>query len=130
MNLLLIALLVLFALFLLLQLYPVYSSYKARGKEIPQLTGVVSDEVLQNKRYLLYFWSPRCGMCRGMTPIIEKLTKERNDIAKIDAAQHPESARALGVMGTPALVLIEDGKISKTVLGAKPENVILQMLTD
>ncbi len=128
MDFLLVILIILSILFLVFQLYPLFTGYKARGKKIPQLAGVVSDAVQQKERYLLYFWAPQCGMCRGMTPIIEKLIGERDDLAKIDAAEHPEFARALGVLGTPALVLVEQGTISKVTLGAKSEKSILNII--
>ena len=129
MNLPMIAFIIMTVLFSLFLLYPVMISFKARGKKITDITGVVPESVQQQKRYVLYFWAPVCGMCRGMTPIIDKLINQRADVAKIDASQHPESARALGVLGTPALVLVEEGTISKVSLGAKSEKVILNMLS-
>jgi len=129
MNLPMIAFIIVTAISSAFLLYPVAMSFKARGKKISELTGIVPDSVQQQERYALYFWAPVCGMCRGMTPIIDKLISQRDDVAKIDASQHPESARALGVLGTPALVLVEEGTISKVSLGAKSEKVILKMLS-
>ena len=129
MNLVLIALALVSFIFSIFLLYPVLASYKARGKRITKLSGIIPESILNKESYALYFWAPVCGMCRGMTPIIDELIEQRDDLAKIDASQYPESARALGVLGTPALVLVRDGGIAKVSLGGKSEKVILKMLS-
>lgn len=116
------------AMLLLFQLYPLYVSHHSRGKAAPELDGVIPKELLTTERYSLYFWSPQCGMCPNMTCVIEKLSQERNDLAKVDAVKHAELAHKMGVMGTPALVLIENGKIANISLGAKTEKRILSLL--
>lgn len=116
------------AMLLLFQLYPLLVSRRSCGKKAPRLAGLVSDNILKNKRYTLYFWSPQCGMCPSMTHVIDKLSKERNDLAKVDAVQHAELAHQMGVMGTPALVFIENGRIENIALGAKTERRILSLL--
>ncbi|MEE9352048.1 MAG: thioredoxin family protein [Thiotrichaceae bacterium] len=127
MNLLLTLLITLSILFLLFQLYPLFSSYKAQGKKVPVLEGVVPEALYQKDCYLLYFWAPQCGMCRGMSSIVDKLMNERDNLGKVDASEHPQISRDVGVMGTPALVIIEKGIVSKVTLGAKSEKAIRQM---
>jgi len=99
-----------------------------KGKKIPRLSGVVSETVLNQKAYLIYLWSPSCGMCRNMTPMIDTLSQQREDVAKIDVSQHSETAKALGVLGTPAIVLIENGVIKQVSLGIKTKDTILKLL--
>ena len=128
MNPLPIILIAIAALFLLFQLYPLFTSLQARGKKIPQLMGVVSESVQKQPHYLLYFWAPQCGMCKGMTQVIKKLIDTHNNLAIVNAAEHPEPAKALGVMGTPALVVIENGVIMNVMLGAKTEKAVVKLL--
>ncbi len=116
------------ALFLLYQLYPLYRSRQMRGHQVSQLSGIVPDSVLGKPRYLLYFWAPQCGMCRGMTPVVDRLQQQHEELVKIDASQHPDIAHELGVMGTPALVVVKQGAIEKVMLGAKSEGAILKLL--
>ncbi|CAA6828697.1 MAG: Unknown protein [uncultured Thiotrichaceae bacterium] len=117
------------AMLLLFQLYPLLVSRRSCGKKAPELEGLVSDNLLKNKRYSLYFWAPQCGTCPNMTHIVDKLSQERNDLAKIDAVKHAELAHQMGVMGTtPALVFIENGHIENIALGAKTEKRILSLL--
>ena len=98
----------------------------ARGKKIAELSGVVPDDLLQKERYLLYLWAPSCGMCRGMSPIIDSMIETRDDVAKIDVAKFTDEAKALGVMGTPALIVVEKGVIANVALGAKSEKAIVK----
>ncbi len=128
MNSLLIIALLVAALILLYQLYPLLGSFRVRGREVPPLSGVVPESLVSKPRYVLYFWAPQCSMCRSMTPIIERLGQQRDDLVKIDASQFPEAARALGVLGTPALVLVKKNVIEKVSLGARSEKSILKLL--
>ena len=67
-------------------------------------------------------------MCRGMTPVIDALAKERDDVVKIDVTQHLPVARAFSVLGTPTLVLVKDGKVEQMLVGAKSEKHIRDLL--
>ncbi len=77
---------------------------------------------------LYYFWSPQCAMCRGMTPLIDRLRETRSDLFKINAAESPELARGFGIAATPTLVLVRDGLVKKVLLGAQNEARILELL--
>lgn len=100
-----------------------------QGKHTPDLSDVLSEKQSQQQKLLIYFWSPRCSMCRSMTPIIEKLAQQREDVVSINAAENIEAARRLKVMGTPTLVLLNKGKIERVLLGAKSEKTINGLLT-
>jgi thioredoxin 1 len=89
---------------------------------------MLSETQRAQKRLLLYFWSPRCSMCRGMTPVIDKLAQEREDVISVNAAENIELARRFKVMGTPTMVLLDHGKIDKVLLGAKSEKTIRSLL--
>ncbi|WP_455209693.1 hypothetical protein, partial [Kaarinaea lacus] len=58
-------------IFLFIQLLPYIKAREMQGRQVPDLTDVFTDKQRQQQRLLLYFWSPKCSMCRGMTPIIE-----------------------------------------------------------
>ncbi|AOU99059.1 hypothetical protein BI364_14915 [Acidihalobacter yilgarnensis] len=78
----------------------------------------------------VYFWSSHCVMCRGMTPIIERLAQERGDIACLDAEREVTLAKGLGVMATPSLVVIRGGHIARIVVGAQSEPRIRRLLDE
>ena len=79
---------------------------------------------------LLDFWSPRCGPCRSVLPIVEQIAGERPEIkvAKINVDEQPELAAAFGVTSIPMLVVLKDGKIVNQSVGARPKAQILAML--
>ena len=77
---------------------------------------------------MVYFYSPTCGACRTITPIIDKLNKERSDIYKIDASRDTKLAQQFGIMGTPATVVVNNERIAEYILGAKSEKFLRKLL--
>lgn len=116
------------ALFMMMQLVPMLLVRRMRGRQAPDMKAVLNDRQFQASRLLIYFWSPSCGMCRSVTPIIDELVKERDDVVSIDITQHMELARAYRIMGTPALAIVEQGIIASVSLGARTRPQILKML--
>ena len=110
------------------QILPLLRARRMRGQPAPDLTGVAADAQRQLPRLLVYFWSPTCGMCRGMTPVIDRLARERPDIVKVNVQETAQLARRFGVMATPALALLRDGRIERVALGARSEAQIRALL--
>ena len=89
------------------------------------------NEVLNSdKTVLLDFWASWCAPCRRVVPIVEEIADERRDIkvGKINVDEEPELANKFSIMSIPTLVVIKNGKIVQQVSGARPKNVILEML--
>ena len=89
------------------------------------------NEVLHSQKpVLIDFFADWCGPCRRMLPIIEQLAEERDDIkvVKINVDEEPELATRFGIVSTPTLVVMKDGKITNQVLGARRRHEILSML--
>jgi len=114
--------------FALWQLTPLLGARRARGREVPQLAALLNERQRKQSRLLVYFCSPRCGMCQNMTPVIERLAGDRDDVLKIDVTEAPALARAFGVMATPSLALVEHGAISRLTVGARSETQVLALL--
>lgn len=113
---------------LILQLLPLLRARRARGRQLSALDPALQQRFGGHPRALLYFWSPQCGMCRRVTPIVDELQAERGDIFKIDVQAEPGTARALGVMATPSFVVVEDGRIASVLLGGRSEDRIRALL--
>lgn len=111
------------ALFFGFQYLTVFRMRLKRGKPAPNLAGAYAKAVKTGKPALFYFYSPGCGACRSMTPVVEGYTKKSTRCFKVDVSQDMNTARAFGVMATPSTVVVENGVIRDFLVGprAAPE---------
>lgn len=88
-------------------------------------------EVLKSdKPVLLDFWASWCGPCKMVSPIIDEIAGEKSDVkvGKINVDEQPDLAASYNVMSIPTLIVLKDGKIVETSVGAKPKAAIIKML--
>ncbi len=111
-----------------MQIFVRLTTYFKKGKEITGISGELGKKIKAGEKLLVYFFSPTCGACRPVTPIIDKMIKENTNVYKIDASQKPDIRRGFGVMGTPATIVVENKKISQYILGAKSETFIRKLI--
>jgi thioredoxin 1 len=79
------------------------------------------------------FWAPWCGPCKMVAPVLEKIAKEYKDklvIAKVNTDENPEWAGRYGVQGIPTMLFVAGGKILHRQVGAVPEGVLREALTE
>jgi thioredoxin 1 len=92
-----------------------------------------ADEVLGSSLPVLVdFWATWCGPCKMVAPVLEEIAKEHGEkltIAKMDIDANPAIPRDYQIMSIPTLILFQDGKPVKQIVGAKPKAALLQDLS-
>ena len=89
------------------------------------------DKIKQSdKAVLIDFYASWCGPCKMLSPIIDEIAEERDDIlvGKVNVDSEPELAEKFGVFSIPTLVILKDGEIAHQSAGARPKAQILKLL--
>ncbi|MCL4398562.1 MAG: thioredoxin [Candidatus Parvarchaeota archaeon] len=79
-------------------------------------------EVLKSSTPVLVdLWAPWCMPCRWYSPIIEKTAEEMKDkfkLVKVNVDENQEIAAKYGVEAIPTTLLIENGNVKASIVGA------------
>jgi len=76
---------------------------------------------------LIDFYATWCGPCKLVSPILDEIARERNDlkIVKVNVDEEADLARRHQVMSIPTLVLYRGGKIAASWVGLRSKQVLL-----
>lgn len=81
-----------------------------------------SEVIKSNVPVLVDFWAPWCAPCRVVGPIVEELAKEyegKLKVAKVNVDENQQSASSYSIMSIPSLLIFQNGKPVKTIVGAQ-----------
>ena len=79
-------------------------------------------------KVLVDFFATWCGPCKMLSPILEKVASEHEDLTvlKVDVDEVGDVAAKYGIRSIPTLILFEDGKAVDMKLGFMSEESVLR----
>ncbi len=98
------------------------------------LTDANFDSEVQNspQPILVYFWAPWCGPCRMLAPVLERIAERfagKVRVAKINIDENPAVTQRFGILSIPTLIFFKQGKEIDRSVGALPEGVLAEKLS-
>jgi thioredoxin 1 len=91
------------------------------------------DVLKSEKTVVVDFWAAWCGPCKMVAPVLDEIAGENADkinVAKLDIDANPATARDYQVMSIPTMIVFQDGKPVKQIVGARPKAALLSDLAD
>lgn len=82
---------------------------------------------------LVDFYSPTCGPCHALAPVIEQLAGQyagRALICKLDTSRHQMTPAQFQIRGVPTLIFFKNGQSVDQVVGAVPSQELEQRLNN
>ena len=82
---------------------------------------------------LVDFWAEWCGPCKMIAPILDEIAEEQAGklkVAKLNVDEAPAVAQRFEVMSIPTMIVFQDGKPAKRLVGAKPKAALVKDLSE
>ena len=88
------------------------------------------EATVANGIVLLDFWAGWCGPCKMFAPVFEAASEKHADIVfgKIDTDEEQELARRFSVRTIPTLMVIRDGILLASQVGAVPAPAVEELI--
>ena len=92
------------------------------------------EEIIKSKTpTLVDFYATWCGPCKMMSPLLEQVSKDVGDsarILKIDVDTNRNVATQYGIRSVPTLILFKEGKQVWRQSGVPPKNLIVESVNN
>ncbi|PRL15751.1 thioredoxin [Haemophilus influenzae] len=80
---------------------------------------------------LLDFWAPWCGPCKMIAPVLDELAPKfagKVKIVKMNVDDNQATPAQFGVRSIPTLLLIKNGQVVATQVGALPKTQLANFI--
>jgi thioredoxin 1 len=80
---------------------------------------------------LVDFWSPTCGPCRRLAPIIDELAAEADGqyrVVKVDAYEQPDLSAQYRISALPTLLFFKRGEVVHALVGFHDKGTLRKAL--
>lgn len=80
---------------------------------------------------LVDFWAAWCAPCRSLMPVLQRLAEEYQGkflLAKVNSDEQQDLAAQYGVRSLPTVLVIRQGEVVDSFVGAQPEGTIRRLI--
>lgn len=80
---------------------------------------------------LIDLWAAWCGPCRLVAPIVDEIADDyagRIKVGKVDVDAEPGLAAKFNALSIPTIVLVKDGEVVSSAVGARPKAALVAAL--
>jgi thioredoxin 1 len=98
--------------------------------------GEVTDATFENdvlrsqKPVIVDFWAPWCVPCRRVSPILEEMSEQRDDVrfVKLNVDDNPATTMNYSISSIPTIARFEGGQVTQQAIGALPKSQLSEQL--
>jgi len=101
---------------------------RIEGTMLPPAPEPLAEHLRKYPTSLIYFYSARCMACQDMSPVIDELVAKHPNVIKLNVTEMPDFARGVGLVATPASVLVKNGKAVKILAGYNSRKAMEKLL--
>ena len=89
-----------------------------------------SEVIKSDKPVLIDFWADWCPPCQMLSPVVEEIAKEMDNVkvCKVNTDDEMMLAQKFSILNIPTLILFKNGKITGKIVGYRPKSDIIALI--